>query len=387
MSKRIVMKRIVASLGVVLCGCGVLAGDQPAGTTTVSTWPANHPLNNLKPGEWYEASNSLLSAVAPPSPGGGGVAGVIGAWGGGAYDTRRDRLMVWGGGHGDYAGNEVYAFDVRTLKWLRLNEPSKDVGGVEGSGVYPDGNPRSVHTYNYIFYIPPPFDRFCASGTAGTYPSGQCGSDRFWCFDLETNKWEARGLAPGRGIGAFTAVDSSNNHVWAHGTASSPCRLTEFDPQTGKWEFRSGYDNEIQYNYGLTMDLDPVRKLLIAVGWGVVYKWDVSVPGTLKKEKLETTGVPALLKGQSPGFAFHPPSRMFAAWGGGADVYLFDPDTLVWRKAPLAATNKVIPTQGAATGTYGRFRYIPSKDVFVVVNGVNENVYFFRLPVLSGIAK
>jgi hypothetical protein len=36
------------------------------------------------------------------------------AWGGGAHDTKRDRLIVWGGGHGDYGGNELYAFDVNT---------------------------------------------------------------------------------------------------------------------------------------------------------------------------------------------------------------------------------------------------------------------------------
>jgi len=32
------------------------------------------------------------------------------AWSGGALDTKRDRLVIWGGGHADYYGNELYAF-------------------------------------------------------------------------------------------------------------------------------------------------------------------------------------------------------------------------------------------------------------------------------------
>jgi hypothetical protein len=39
----------------------------------------------------------------------------------------------------------------------------------------------------------------------------------------------------------------------------------------------------------------------------------------------------------------------------------------------------VIPTSGASAGTYGRFRYVPSKNVFVVVNDIDEDVYIYRL--------
>jgi len=46
------------------------------------------------------------------------------AWSGGAFDTTRDRLVVWGGGHADYPGNELYVFDLGTLRWQRLTDPS-----------------------------------------------------------------------------------------------------------------------------------------------------------------------------------------------------------------------------------------------------------------------
>lgn len=46
-----------------------------------------------------------------------------------------------GRGHGDYSGNELYAFEINTMSWSRLTETSADVGGEEASGLYPDGVP------------------------------------------------------------------------------------------------------------------------------------------------------------------------------------------------------------------------------------------------------
>ena len=30
-------------------------------------------------------------------------------------------------------------------------------------------------------------------------------------------------------------------------------------------------------------------------------------------------------------------------------------------------------------GTFGRFRYVPSRNLFILCNGVKQNVYFYRL--------
>ena len=77
-------------------------------------------LELLKPGQWYEIPNSSLkeSGVIPnPSPpGNSGAQAVIGAWSSGAYDSKRKQLVIWGGGHEDYAGNEIYAFDFKDLQ-------------------------------------------------------------------------------------------------------------------------------------------------------------------------------------------------------------------------------------------------------------------------------
>src|SRR5438876_2240675 len=83
------------------------------------------PLEELPPGHWYEVPSSHLRDVAPEEgqfPGTWGVEGppaTMNDWSGGAYDSKRDRLIIWGGGHGGYAGNEIYVFDIGTLAWKR----------------------------------------------------------------------------------------------------------------------------------------------------------------------------------------------------------------------------------------------------------------------------
>ncbi len=70
-------------------------------------------LITLLPGEWYEFPNSALNASAVAYVTGSGsagaistnrkVAGTLDAWSGGAYDSRRNRLLSHGGGHWWYA--------------------------------------------------------------------------------------------------------------------------------------------------------------------------------------------------------------------------------------------------------------------------------------------
>ncbi len=111
-------------------------------------------IDDLQPGHWYEVPDSRLETVFPNPRPPGDPRAVMNAWNGGAYDSKKDRLIVWGGGHADYSGNEVYVFDIKTLKWSRLTKPSLDVGGSVSSGMYPDGKPRAPHTYNSVEYIP-----------------------------------------------------------------------------------------------------------------------------------------------------------------------------------------------------------------------------------------
>ncbi|PIE85143.1 hypothetical protein CSA08_03290, partial [Candidatus Gracilibacteria bacterium] len=91
-------------------------------------------VNDIKPGTWYEVPNSKMKDVIHPYGfkevrGWSGPKAIIGARSGGAYDKLRKKLIIWGGGHQDYAGNEIYSFDINTLKWKNENIPSLDIKG------------------------------------------------------------------------------------------------------------------------------------------------------------------------------------------------------------------------------------------------------------------
>lgn len=339
------------------------------------------PIETLQPGHWYQVPNSKMQTVFPNPAPPGDPSAVMKAWSGGAYDTKRDRLIVWGGGHSDYSGNEVYCFNVNTLTWSRVTNPSLDVGGSEASGVYPDGKPRSRHTYDGVEYIPPPIDRFCGLGAGGTYPSAQISTPRVDCLNFDTLQWERFADTPNAGHPVSSAYDPVRGHVWEMppGTGS---RLAEFDPVANTWTIRGASDpGDIYYCNG---EVDPVRRRFIAIGNGIAASWNIDAPGTLTRTNLVTSGDKTVQNADNPGLAYDPVNDCFVGWIGGSAVYRLNLDTLVWTRINAAATNTVTPTPADIRGTYGRFRYIPSKNAFIGVNATDQDVYIYKLSAGGG---
>lgn len=338
-----------------------------------------HPsIAGLSPGEWLEADGTRLTAVQPdPLPrGNSGFRSVMGAWSGGAYDDKRERLVVWGGGHGDYSGNEVYALDMATLAWSRLTEPSADVGGVESSGEYPDGAPRSRHTYNYLQYAAS-MDRFCAFGGGAMYPSGGVRSNKVFCFDFASKAWERKAEIPGTPdvIGAISGYEGESGKVWVHFCGNN-APFMEYDPAADAWvnhqNFNGGW---FGYEYTAAIGWDR----FVAIGGGSLRVWSLTSPAS-PPASLAMTGDLDILSASNPGLAFHPPSGNFIAWNGGADLYALDIGARKITRIPPASGNRTLPTRANATGTFGRFRYIASQDAFLVVNEVDQNAFILKAP-------
>jgi hypothetical protein len=91
------------------------------------------------------------------------------------------------------------------------------------------------------------------------------------------------------------------------------------------------------------------------------------------------------IQSKDGGLVYDPVSDKMVAWQGGASVYTLDLDTWVWTRVSPATSNTVTPTAGNSNGTFGRFRYVPSRNVFIGVNAVDENVYIYRLTAGTGI--
>jgi hypothetical protein len=104
-------------------------------------------------GGWVKASTNLFSdawatgADAAPGP----TSAVVRAWSSFAWDSTRGDLLLWGGGHGNYVGNEMYVWDGATGSWGRGSLASR----IDSKGFIVDNAaPQSAHTYDNNVYLP-----------------------------------------------------------------------------------------------------------------------------------------------------------------------------------------------------------------------------------------
>ena len=296
---------------------------------------------------------------------------MIEAWGGGTYDTTRNRLMLWGGGHNDYYGNEVYAFDVPSFTWLRLTNPDLDFElYMDCAEKHASGNPRSRHTYGGLLYLPT-LDRLWAHG--GALACGAGGdSDSTWLFDPNTNTWldtAATGTISGGYYSTLqeaAVFDSLTNQVYLVPGSS---QLARYDVAGNSW---SELD-DAQSNWGSRdCAIDPVRRILICIGQTDVWAYDLTARDFTRVD-WETTGGDLIVNDTSGiGLDYDPVTDRMVAWNGGA-VYSLNMDTRIW-----TAKDPVGSPPGNSAGIYGRWTYIPAYNVFMVVTRADDNVYFYK---------
>lgn len=344
---------------------------------------------DLDPGEWYEIPNSELSEAEvfpdPMPPGTTGIRSIIAAWSGGVYDTKRDRLLIWGGGHMDYAGNEIYAFDMNTYSWTRIWGPTPvEMIPTETAAyqAYPDGSPSSRHTYSNIAYIPEPYDLFYNhGGSVWKEPNLPVSYQATWLFNLTDLTWSDTGELPDNPGGKGSAVyDPLTRKVYAR----SKYGVYQYDLDNVQW-------SQV-YRYGAgwwdfpSGDIDPVNRKIVYFGNCKMGVLDLTTFSYTHFTDSDFTGDTEIVCAREPGFVFDPTINAFIAWNGELDkgirpqdVYVIDPVNIVAEKRTPALSNTIIPSEASDWGTFGRFRYVPSKNVFVVVNSIYENVYVYRL--------
>lgn len=134
-------------------------------------------------GTWSRVNQNAVSDVStPPSqrplvfstP--GDLSLVIHNWSGFAWDSGRGELMLYGGGHQSYSGNDVYRWRSSTLQWERASLPSEIRNIGPNTAVFtpidgPDAGPSSAHTYDNNIYLPI-IDRFMVLGGAAFNTGG-----------------------------------------------------------------------------------------------------------------------------------------------------------------------------------------------------------------------
>lgn len=333
-----------------------------------------------EPGHWYAIPDSRLdqhSGVFPPVPTPPGNPGnVLAAWSGAAYDSKRERVLFHGGGHGDYAGNEVYAFDLHTLRWSRIWGPSPLIppkAASEGRAAYPDGNPAAVHTYDGLNYLSAQDKLWRGGGSLWSGSGG--GTSASWVLDLSTLRWQRMADFRALGVSVASEYDPVSGHVFAFSDRNT---LGEYDPNKNRWSERG----DIGHGEEQVAAIDPDRRLFVRVGNGDLSYYNIRT-GAMRLA-VPTRGPQDIVKARGPGFVFDTTIKKFVGWAGGTSVYLLDPSSWTWTEIKAAPNNTTVPPD--IHGTPGKilamskFLYIPSKNLYVLAQTVDTSVYLYRLP-------
>jgi len=354
------------------------------------------PLEEIKPGHWYEVPNSKLRNLDPcpkrecKYSAVEGVTGVIDDWNGGAFASRfgaRGGYIVWGGGHNGYFGNELYVFDVAKLAWQRVTEPVADPVCDYKEGELQNGSPCAAHSYDYVDYHPAT-NSFVKLGSTSNHLQGGGGSPRVHLFSFDTQRWRrgARREHFNDQTGASSAYDPNRDVFWF----LAPYRnwFSKYDPNAdngaGAWTSFQNYHVEID----AVAAIDPVRDLYVAIEGRETHRvivFDLKNP-TREPVLVSTVGDAILQQNKGHGFEWDPVNKLFVGWGGGTAVYTLRPPEKKWQTQPwrwtkreAAPDNRVTPGPENERGTYSRWRHVPAQDLWIVVNGVDTNVFFYRL--------
>ena len=133
-------------------------------------------------------------------------------------------MIVFGGGHNDYFGSDVHAFDLSCREWRRLSDgfvtgeaDDYGEGAVYPDAVYPDGSPLPPHTYDYVQYDEVGNDFLLLKGQTELGPNVKAVAIPH-LFNLDTLTWRRGPRHPSAILnsGGFTTWDAKRRVLWGH---------------------------------------------------------------------------------------------------------------------------------------------------------------------------
>lgn len=311
----------------------------------------------------------------------GSVTSPIGimAYSGGWYDGTNHQLCIFGGGHFNYSGNEVWCFDIATLEWRQVTEADAvveppysgadqgayanfDEDRYPGALFNPAGEdietaaPMSRHTYDQLEYA----DGFGAILWGG-YAWGD--GDSPWCvecpdtwrFDFDSRRWDylydGSNPAPNEtaGVGA-SAWSRHDGKLYAKVRSDT----WQFDPTTREWR-RLRTRGAPPWTIEGTLEYDPNRRVLYFFGGNYESNtdlWQFEIDRQRWRRLSPDGEGPSADSSNGPGMAFDTANDVLLIYYAGT-VWVYDPKANTWETVRPDRHPK------DASFVFGRFRYDP----------------------------
>jgi len=353
-------------------------------------------------GTWGVIPGTALSAVDPDPgrtaayTGSSGQPAIVTAWGSAWLDPETGEQCTFGGGHGDYFGNEFYRrlLGVASPAWARVSEPSNLGSYSAGTATaYSDGRLRSTHVYNAAVWVPGVGP--VMAGLSSRSTDGGHGSSALIFFNrsdgssvlssADTNSGSGTGIAA-----CFDGTRGTQGSVWMRRLGTSVIQRHDVAADTRAdvgvvqaWNGQCSLAAHPSGDYLLVGNGDSDQGQSVTGGWcvfdcadGTYYfpTFTGTVSGGLEPGRCQPVWVPAL--------------GCFCAWDNTTDrtrITTFtpgaNPRTGGWTIGFLSVDpgNAVTPSAAAPNGTFGRFAWWANAGVFVVFNSAGEAGYFFKV--------
>jgi hypothetical protein len=352
-----------------ICTLGLaIALTAPADTTFKPTAKLSDMPNN----SWIKVDQGSISAPL-------GIMAYSGGW----YDPQHHQFCIFGGGHWNYSGNEVWCLDITSLTWREMYVPDVVTNQEDDQGAYknynnsrypgalfnPAGepientNPMSKHTYDQMEYVEGLGPVVWGGYSWGDGGQGWCELCKdTWSFNFSSASWQYHynGSNPSpnsaAGVGA-SAYSSADKLLYVLVTG----KTWTFSPANKKWR-QISTSGKAPWSIEMTMEYDPKRNVLYTFGGSYpdnphLHRFDID---THVWTKLSPNGIgPGTGSVPGAGLAYDTSNDVLLVLKEGT-IWAYDPETNSWSKS----RTKDQPT--ANDNVFGRFRYDP----------INEGVWY-----------
>ncbi|WP_213995083.1 hypothetical protein [Arsukibacterium sp.] len=369
-----------ASTGLALLAVALLFGQPEADNLTNSH---SESAQHYAPG-WQPIDGTVLTEHCPANdlydyPFQQYCHNVVFAWGGGDLDESTGRLYIWGGGHNDYYGNEVYQLDAISGELHRLTEPAQPAAPdttprLTELAPFDGSQPNSRHTYDGLAFISNEGVLWAFSGAlAGRHAGGA--DPNTWLFDPDANRWHkdtASGDIPRGAFGVVAAYDSKTGLVFLHDR--SALYSYQYHAEGGIYKKLNGKGG---LGLGVNAAIDPDSRKMLIIGQKKQILYDLTAATGYRRTAIPLKGDAQFIeKFPAPGLTYNSKDGHFYAWPGDGKLYKFDLASLSWLGIPIADD----PGPQVRHGTFGRFAYVKALDGFVLLNNPRQPAYFLKLP-------
>ena len=327
-------------------------------------------------GTWYSIPNTTLQSVCPTNAARPDLFGpnqtkdcntitahyVFSS----GWDETNQRMMIGGGGHGSYYGDEPYGIYIEESRIERL-KPLMSSGDASAAPTACQGisasNPGGRHWNSNVAYLDHA-QQLLLVGGAGACDAGSTAED-LYTFSPATQTWTRRFTSlrtsfgydgSSNGGAAGTVYDKARQRAWFH-----DCwQIYEYVYETQSVTAHS-MTNGCPYNLGSWFTgvfiYDPVRSRYVGIdnsysGSGALVYVVVGASGAYTWVSQATTGSTSCIGTRGPGFTYDIVQDRYVCWAGGNTIYLLNPTTNIWTTQTVSGT---APTFATISGTnYGQ---------------------------------